>query len=220
MPIRTVTRKNSTEDGRLGAERRITFMGDEAAWVEALRARKPAAIAAFHDRYAERILRILVRILGHDRDLQDVQHEAFVRALGSIDQLRDPSCLTQWITSVAVLTARTCIQRRQRRRWLIFFAPGELPTGIGPSVDWSPETLEALRATYRLFERMPTDERILFALRYVEGMELSEIAGACGSSLATVKRRLARAERRFAALARLDPALCDRVERGGRWTAS
>ncbi len=219
MPARPAAHRGSPGDGRASVDRVVSYVGDDAALVEALRERKPAAVVAFHDRYAKHILRILIRILGHDVDLQDVHHEAFVRALGSIDQLRDPSRLTPWMTSVAVLTARTCIQRRQRKRWLVFVAPGELPQGHAHADESSPEVLEALRATYRLFDRLPADERILFALRYIEGLELTELATATTTSLATAKRRLARAERRFAALARLDPDLCDWVERGGRWSA-
>lgn len=218
MPIPNAVKRATPSDMRVRGERGITFMGDDAALVEALRERKPAAVAAFHDRYAKYVLRVLVRILGHDRDLQDVLHEAFVRALGSIAQLRDASRLTPWMTSVAVLTARSCIQRRHRKRWLMFLSPSDLPDSHDMARSASPETVEALQVTYKLFERMPTDERILFALRYIEGLELLELAVATNTSLATLKRRLSRAERRFATMARLEPALRDWVERGGRWT--
>jgi hypothetical protein len=42
--------------------RTIAFLGDEASLVAALRGGHPAALAAFHDRYATHMLRILVRI--------------------------------------------------------------------------------------------------------------------------------------------------------------
>ena len=64
---------------------------------------------------------------------------------------------------------------------------------------------------------MRTDQRIPFALRYVQGLELTAVADACGVSLATVKRRLARAEGRFVIMARRHPALKEWVEEGGRW---
>ena len=38
------------------------------------------------------MLRLLVRILGRDAELEDVLHEVFVRALSSIESLQDPSC--------------------------------------------------------------------------------------------------------------------------------
>jgi RNA polymerase sigma-70 factor (ECF subfamily) len=70
-----------------------------------------------------------------------------------------------------------------------------------------------------LLGRLPSDERIAFALRHIEGMELGRLAEACGVSLATIKRRLARAEQRFARAAARDEVLKRWLEEGGRWTS-
>jgi RNA polymerase sigma-70 factor (ECF subfamily) len=203
-----------------GGRRTISFVGDEESWVRALAERQPAAIAAFYDCYAERVLRILARILGSDQELRDVHHETFVRALGSIASLRDPSRLSAWVTSVAVLSARTCLQRRARRRWLVLTEPDELARldVRAPSAEASIH--EALTATYRVLDSLPPQERIVFALRFIEGMQLVEIADACGVSLATTKRRLGRAEQRFSSLARRHPALAEWVTEGGRWSGN
>ena len=48
-------------------------------------------------------------------------------------------------------------------------------------------------------------------------MQLTEVAAACRVSLATVKRRLARAEKRFVEAAKDHPALRERLTHGGRW---
>ena len=77
---------------------------------------------------------------------------------------------------------------------------GEVPDRALP---WAgPDLQEAARAVYRIFDRMPVDERIPFALRMLEGLDLEATAAACGMSLATVRRRLVRAERRFFKMAR------------------
>jgi RNA polymerase sigma-70 factor (ECF subfamily) len=197
--------------------RGIAFIGDDAALVAALRSGHPAALAAFHDRYATHMLRILVRVLGQDRDLEDVLHEVFVRALSSLHSLRDPGCLTPWMVKVAVLTARTCLQRRQRGKWLRFFEPTELAEADLASYeqDWSSK--DELRLTYELLDRLPAEERIVFALRFIAEMELAELAEACNVSLATAKRRLKRAETRFLALVRGQPRLRHWIEKGSRW---
>jgi RNA polymerase sigma-70 factor (ECF subfamily) len=187
----------------------VTYATDEAL-VEGLRARHPAALEAFHQRFSGHVLRVLARVLGTERDLADVHHDAFVRALGSLDSLRDPAALPAWVTSVAVFAARTTIQRRVRRRWLLFFAPEDLPAVAARPADG--DAREALRATYRVLDGMPADERIAFALRRIDGMELTEVAIACGVSLATIKRRLARAEASFLAAARTQPGLEEWLE--------
>jgi RNA polymerase sigma-70 factor (ECF subfamily) len=70
-----------------------------------------------------------------------------------------------------------------------------------PAPQPSAEVSDAARAVYALLDQLPVDERIVFALRAVEGMDLREVAAACKVSVPTVRRRLARAERRFHALA-------------------
>ena len=62
------------------------------------------------------------------------------------------------------------------------------------------------------------DKFIAFALRFVDGMELVEVAEACEVSLATIKRRLARAQAKFTNIARTYPVLHEWLERGARWT--
>src|SRR6187549_2325135 len=58
------------------------------------------------------------------------------------------------------------------------------------------------------FPRCPPSKPIQrFVMRHVEGIELEELATACRVSLSTIKRRLARAEQRFAAIATRDPVL-------------
>jgi RNA polymerase sigma-70 factor (ECF subfamily) len=41
---------------------------------------------------------------------------------------------------------------------------------------------------------MPAAERVAFCLRYVDGKQLAEVAELCDCSLATIKRRLQKAE--------------------------
>jgi RNA polymerase sigma-70 factor (ECF subfamily) len=88
----------------------------------------------------------------------------------------------------------------------------EVDAGVAPG-----EIQDAMRATYAVLEKLSPDERIAFALRYVDGMELTEVAAACGRSLATIKRVLARAGVRFEAEARRHPVLLAWLEGGTRW---
>jgi len=177
---------------------------DDARLVAALKAREAGAVEALLRRYGSHLRRVLTRVLGSDdTETPDVLQEVAVIAWQSIGRLSDPLALKAWLTQIAVFTARGLIRRRHRQRWLSFFE--EVPDR---SVPWaSPEMQEAARAVYRIFDRMPVDERIPFALRMLEGLELEATAEACGMSLATVRRRLVRAERRFHKMARQCDAL-------------
>jgi RNA polymerase sigma-70 factor, ECF subfamily len=199
------------------APRPAPFGGDDAALVLGFRRGDPGARAALYDRYADHVHRVLYRLLGVDRDLADLHHDVFVRALASLSKLEDPSALKGWLSMIAVHVAHTSITRRRRRSWLWFLPGDEVPDV--PSSAASGEVLDALRATYAVLDTLPVDERVAFALRFIDGMELTEVAAACDTSLATVKRRLGRAGARFEAAARKQPALESWLEGGTRWAS-
>jgi RNA polymerase sigma-70 factor (ECF subfamily) len=202
-------RHSLPEDLETDNVRPLGFAGDDRALVVALRRRHPGAPAALYDRYAPHLQRVLARVLGSDPELPDLLHEVFFTALRDIAKLEDPDRLKAWLTMIAVFTARGCIRRRKRWRWLRFRSPSDVPDPPGEDVPY--EAREALRATYAVLCRLDTEERIAFSLRFIDGMELTEVAAASGVSLATVKRRLQRARARFLELAVDEPALADRL---------
>ncbi|HEY4119512.1 MAG TPA: sigma-70 family RNA polymerase sigma factor [Byssovorax sp.] len=195
---------------------RRRFAGDDAALGRAFLDREPAAREALYARYEGHVHRVLYRVLGFRADLADLHHDVFVRALVSLPKLEDPGALKAWLTSITVHVAHSAIASRKRRSWLWF-----LPSDALPDVDAAvapPDVRDALRATYAALEQLPADDRIAFALRYIDGMELTEVAAACDTSLTTIKRRLARAAHRFEIEARKHAALAVWLEGGARWS--
>jgi RNA polymerase sigma-70 factor (ECF subfamily) len=186
---------------------------DDYALVAGIRRGDPAAATAFFEQYRALVERTLVRMLGFDAELADAVQETFIRALGSSRLLRDPQALSGWLVRVAVYTATDVIRRRTRRRWLQFHAePQELRQPGSELVmqgELDLETRLALLDAHKVLDSLPARERVAFSLRRLEGLELKEVAHACGCSLATIKRRLARAEAHFLARARTYPALAN-----------
>jgi RNA polymerase sigma-70 factor (ECF subfamily) len=179
----------------------------DVALVAALKAGDPAAGHALFSAYGEYVRRVLMRVMGPDPEIGDLAQDVFIAALESIHKLAQPGALRGWLAQIAVFHARHCLRGRKQWSILRFFAPENLPPGRAREVDF--EASEALRATYRVLSSLPVDERIAFSLRFVEGMNLTDVAAACRVSLATAKRRLSRAEARFAQLARGEPALSE-----------
>jgi RNA polymerase sigma-70 factor (ECF subfamily) len=178
--------------------------------VLSLRARHPDAGTLLFDRYAPHVRRVLVRVMGPDSEILDLVHDVFVTALESVNRLVDPRALRAWLTQIAVFTARARIRRRVRGRVLRFLPFSELPEPELPPADF--EASESMQAVYRVLDALDTDQRIAFALRFVAGMELTEVAASCGVSLATIKRRLAKAQESFVRAAGREPALREWLE--------
>lgn len=165
------------------------------------------AASLLFERYAGHVRRVLVRILGTADEVDDLRQDVFLRTLDRLHKVSSGAELKAFITSVTTFVARERIRSRRRRRWLRLVAPHELDHA---SAD--PQAHEAARAVYAILERMNDDDRIVFCLRVLDGMELVEVAAACKVSLATIKRRIARAEERFMMQARDDSALAGWVE--------
>ena len=97
------------------------------------------------------------------------------------------------------------LRRRRVRRFLLLTDHGTLPEA--PSLPHDPATRSALGTLYRILDGVQAETRLLFSLRYFEGMQVAEIASALGVSLATAKRRLAKATSHVERLVEREPAL-------------
>jgi RNA polymerase sigma-70 factor, ECF subfamily len=181
---------------------------DEHVFVEALKRQDPTVQLQFYDRYADLVERIVARIVGVDDELPDLVHEVFMRALKAIHRLRNAEAITTWVTQIATRTAMDALRRRQtRRKWFSFQTSPEPEVVVAGEPEGTLDAQAALRRTYEILRGLPPEERAAFVLRRMEGGELSDVASACGCSLATVKRRIARAEKTFFTLAAQNPAL-------------
>jgi RNA polymerase sigma-70 factor, ECF subfamily len=203
-------KRTAAAESRRSTVVHLPFLDSDAAVVASIRARERAGGAALYDRHHAYVRRVLTRVLGPDADLHDLIQDVFVAAIDSIDRLVDPHALRPWLAAISVNCVRVELRRRSKSRRVQLSPSDELPELPAPTA--TPELDEAVRATYRVLAALPVDERIPFALRLIDGMELAEIAEACQVSLATIKRRLASAQRKFGKIASTYPELSDWVK--------
>ena len=199
-----------------GVVHRLPIPEGDDALVSALLSGRPGAADAFIARYLDHVKRVVVRVMGVDAEMEDIVHDVFLDALRTVGRLKDAGALKMWLTSIALFKARRVLRSRRRRSWLRLTAPDELNRFA--AVGGGSELAEAMRCTYRVLGDLSADERIAFALRFIDGMEHTEMALVCRTSVATVKRRLRRAEEHFLRRAKKYPVLEARIARGGRWT--
>jgi RNA polymerase sigma-70 factor (ECF subfamily) len=74
-------------------------------------------------------------------------------------------------------------------------------------VETNLEAAEALGRLYAVLDRIDPTARVIFVLRFVEDVPVSDIADALGCSLATAKRRVSRISKRIATIAERDTTL-------------
>jgi RNA polymerase sigma-70 factor (ECF subfamily) len=158
----------------------------------------------FYDRFQPEVNRLVWRLLGADPDHDDVVQQIFLIALRRVSDVRDPTKLLAWLRSIAVNAVYDEIRKRRVRR---LFLRDAVRQEVHPSLVHDVEVRDFLLRAKRVLDMMPAAERIVFLLHVLDGKPLLEIAELCGYSIATAKRRLARANRRFERIISRNPEL-------------
>lgn len=174
-----------------------------AELVRGLVAKRPSAAAELWSQYGALVYRIAERAMGSPHDAEDLTQDVFLCLFNKIGGLRDPGALRSFVVSVTIRTIKWKLRRRRLRQWMALTDSGQVPEIATRGVDVD----QALERFYRLLDRLPVQDRMVFVLRRVDGLQLDEVAQAMGHSLATVKRRLRRADDELSRLMEGEPVL-------------
>jgi RNA polymerase sigma-70 factor (ECF subfamily) len=183
------------------------MMLDDAALARATAEGDARAAGMLFERYAPIVHRILSRTLGPGTDVEDHLQETFFAFFRELPGLREEAAVRSFLVSIAVRLARMELRRRRVRRILRLAPPEEIVETAGGVDGADLAARDAVRRLFAILDDLDTASRLAFSLRYLDEMELAEVAAALGESLATVKRRLARVGPIVRARILRDPAL-------------
>jgi RNA polymerase sigma-70 factor, ECF subfamily len=164
----------------------------------------------------------LRRLMGPGLDEDDLCQEVFLRFFQRIHGLRDPNAVRGFLFAICLRVTRRELRRRWLRRWLRLTDDGTLPevlAGRATEDETGPQARDAVSRYYAILETLRGQARSLFVTRYVERLELTEVARLHGLSVSTTQRRLGRVAKRVEAMVRRDPVLAeiaDHAESGAR----
>jgi RNA polymerase sigma-70 factor, ECF subfamily len=143
----------------------------------------------------------------HDMDLAEtLTQDCFLKAHRNWASFRGESSAITWLMRIAINLQKDHWRNRRIQFWRqtqahavdMDEASEWLPSGER-SVEQKLLARERVGQVAKVVERLSERQRTVFLLRYVEEMELSEIAQATGLSLGTVKAHLSRAVARVRA---------------------
>src|SRR5688572_15954962 len=146
----------------------------------------------------------LYRVLGSNRQVEDLLQEAFIELFRSLPGYRGEAKLTTWADRI---TTRVAYRHLRRQRLMLASdVPASAPCVVGtPEHDL--QAKEGVRRLYAALTAMKPHYRIAFALFSIDGRSLKEVAEATGVSLIAAKSRIWRARRLIEAAARADDVL-------------
>ena len=177
---------------------------------------EPAATRELFRRHRHRVHACLFRVLGGNRDMDDLLQEAFLQVFQSLRSWRAEASLATWIDRVAVRCAYRHLAQRARRiatdpldddgGAVALAAPGASP-GARRQL-----AREGVRRLYAVLGELSPAARLAFTLHELDGRSLAETAELVGSSVTATKLRVWRARKRIEAAAAADPVLREFLE--------
>jgi len=124
-----------------------------------------------------------------------VAQDCFTKAWQNRDRFRGEASVRTWLMQIAVNLVRDATRSRRLQFWKR--APETVPemADSRPSPETDAAARERLRAVWSAVRKLPERQRTVFLLRFVDEMELREIAAATNMAEGTVKAHLFRALR-------------------------
>jgi RNA polymerase sigma-70 factor (ECF subfamily) len=152
------------------------------------------------ERHRPRIFRFLLASLRDRETAENLTQDCFVRAYQARGRFRGASSVSTWFLQIAANLVRDHESSGRLKFWRRSLRGeadiGELASAI-PDGQQSPEeravVREQVRAIWDAAAALPARQRTVFLLRFVEDMDLLEIAEVTGMKEGTVKAHLFRA---------------------------
>ena len=170
--------------------------------IEALKSGDREAFARLVDETSGHIYRVALQILGNEQDAEDVLQETYIKALRGLPGFEGRSSLTTWLYRIAVNEALMRVRKRKVPTVSIdddepFNAESEGEEMELVDFCCLPES-ELLSSESRRFldqaiQLLPSNLRVVFVMRDLEGLSTAETAKALKISENNVKTRLLRA---------------------------
>jgi RNA polymerase sigma-70 factor (ECF subfamily) len=175
---------------------------------------EPAASRELFRRHKQRVHACLFRVLGSNRDMDDLLQEAFIQVFQSLRGWRAEASLATWVDRVSVRVAYRYLTQKGRRVQTDSFDDDD-----GPSIsDATHESghgtrrqmaRDGVKRLYAVLDELSPAARLAFTLHEIDGRTLAETAKLVGSSVTATKLRVWRARKRIEAAAAADPVLAE-----------
>ncbi len=176
--------------GAFGRKQRVGASCDDAALVRAALLGQAWAQREIWRRFAPMVYGLFRRALSPRCDHDDLTQEVFLRVFRNLGSLERASAIRSFVYSVAVRVVSEEVRRFAWRRRISERQRDLSTPSTSPPANF--EVRETLLFVQRILGGMGDKYRAVFVLRYVDGMDLEEIALGLRISRSSVKRYLAK----------------------------
>jgi RNA polymerase sigma-70 factor (ECF subfamily) len=192
---------------------------DDVLLVDRCLGGEEAAARELFRRHRTRVHASLFRVLGSNRDMDDLMQEAFLQVFQSLRAWRAEASLATWIDRIAVRVAYRWLRQKKSTPITFELVDDDAIAPIALGGVRRQSARDGVRRLYAALDHLSPAARIAFALFAIDGRPVAEVAEVTGASVTATKVRLWRARRQLDAAAEADPVLRELLDevRPGRW---
>ncbi len=156
------------------------------------------ALETLIQRYLKPIFRCAYQYTHHEHDAEDVTQEAFVKAWKNLKRFDVKKSFKAWIFEIAKNTALDFLNKKKVARFSDFENPDGRNFLLDELADDAPLPQEIFQQTetagiiQKFMQTLSAKYRLVFLLRYNNGLTFQEIANSLHEPLHTVKSRCRR----------------------------
>jgi RNA polymerase sigma-70 factor (ECF subfamily) len=174
-------------------EERLPRLPQLAAQVKRMAAGHQDALAQLYDATSSMVNGLLLRILEHSRDAEEVLMDVYMKAWKYASDYSDKRGSVQsWLLIMARNTAIDRIRQRRAQPSTLAYDSDIFPEPVAP--DASPEEESVLRErrvrVQQVLKELPAEQREALVLAFFAGLTHAELAERLGEPMGTVKSRI------------------------------
>lgn len=171
----------------------IRSHSDEAL-MEAYRAGDDHAFRVLFERYADRLYRVLRRQVPSEEDARELVQQTFLHLHRARNDFRSGMRLRPWLFTICLNLKREHFRRKMRRPEAALVLDGhsdpQSPAHDPVRAEWSRRVRSAI-------EGLPSTQREVIELHWLDGLPFAEVADIVGASVTAVKVRAHRGYERL-----------------------
>ena len=172
----------------------------DASLMELVRAeRRDEAIALLLPAFRRKVFGLAYSFLRDREAAEDVTQEVFIKVWGALSRFDGRASMSTWIYTIARNTSLSALRTRRPQSSLSDPEVMAAVEAIDPAP--SPDVIVDRAAILRLVDQLPTKQRQVIMLFYMEAQSHEEVATMLAMPVGTVKTLLHRARARLSAAA-------------------
>ena len=158
-----------------------------------------SSFSALVEMHQERVIRAAYSFVGNFEDARDLAQEAFVKAYENLNDFRQESRFYTWLYRIVANLSKDFLRKKKVRQNISFwFGRGEdEETDPVMNIEAKAKNADEELVNKELggeirgaLDKLPLQQRAAFTLRYLEGLDIGEIAESMGITEGAVKATL------------------------------